>query len=323
MKYIILSDSNNIEPFIEPRQLSKINGETIVGRTIRLLKENGICDITITSHDKRFDNLGAKRYESKNNNYNAIEKTGYWLNAFPIELLKEPVTFLLGDVYYSENAIKTIVESETDSTLFFCSDKTKGYDKKYIKKHDEPFGYKVVDTELFKEHIEKVKKMYDEEKTRRHPIVWELYRSINGIDVNTHSLTTNYIAINDETCDIDRVEDIDLIRIKVGDYKMIKAIAIEEFTLGNNPKAKFEDLQNIVRKNPENNETGKIHAGDTFECSKEVSEYLLGANKVERAVIEVIEIIPEKTVVPIEHQVTEEPVKAKKAIRKRTTKKKE
>ena len=39
MKYIILCDSNNVEPFKEPRQLSKVNGETLVGRIIKLLKK--------------------------------------------------------------------------------------------------------------------------------------------------------------------------------------------------------------------------------------------------------------------------------------------
>lgn len=287
MKYIILCDSNNVEPFKEPRQLSKVNGETLVGRIIKLLKKNKIKDIIVTSHDDRFDNLGATRYEPKYNDYNAIEHTGYWLNAFPKELLDEPVTFLLGDVYYSEDAIKTIVKSETESTLFFCSDKTKGLSEKYIKKHDEPFAYKVVNTDLFKEHIDLVKKMYDEGKTRRHPIVWELYRSINGIDVNTHKLTTNYIAINDETCDVDRVEDILLIELKVGDYKMIKVEVIENFSL-----AKFNELQNIVRKNANLNNEGYLYLGDTFECKQEMAEYLMEKNKVGRSFVKLIEIIP-------------------------------
>ena len=202
-------------------------------------------------------------------------------------MLDEPVTFLLGDVYYSEDAIKTIVKSETESTLFFCSDKTKGLSEKYIKKHDEPFAYKVVNTDLFKEHIDLVKKMYDEGKTRRHPIVWELYRSINGIDVNTHKLTTNYIAINDETCDVDRVEDILLIELKVGDYKMIKVEVIENFSL-----AKFNELQNIVRKNANLNNEGYLYLGDTFECKQEMAEYLMEKNKVGRSFVKLIEIIP-------------------------------
>ena len=47
MKYIILAYSNN-PGFEVPRQLTKINGERLVERTIRLLKENGVNDILIT-----------------------------------------------------------------------------------------------------------------------------------------------------------------------------------------------------------------------------------------------------------------------------------
>ena len=181
MKYIILAKSND-KTFDIPRQLVEINGEPLVGRIIRLLKENGVNDIIITANDKRFDNLGAERYECKTNNFDYIKRTGYWLDAFPFELMNEPVCFIWGDVYFSEEAIKTIVETETDSTLFFCTYQNK--DPRYIKPHDEPLAYKVVDTDIFKDAIIKVKKLKDEGVCCREPIVWEVYRVINGIWVN-------------------------------------------------------------------------------------------------------------------------------------------
>ena len=210
-KYIILANSNDERCGI-PRQLLKFNGETICGRTVRLLKENGIEDITVTAKDKRFDKLGAKRYEPINNTFDYKTSTGYFIDCFPLELMTEPVCFLMGDVYFSEEAIKTIVNSDTDSVLFFCSYENKN--PKYMKKWDEPFGFKVVDTELFKEHITRVKKLYDEKATWRNPIAWELYRSINGQNVNEHRMTKNYIAINDITCDIDYAEEIDLLKLR-------------------------------------------------------------------------------------------------------------
>lgn len=283
MKYVILSDSDNVEPFKEPRQLSIVNGETLVGRTIRLLKENGIKDILITSHDPRFDDLGATRYEPQYNSFKGKEKKGYWLDAFPRELLNEPITFLLGDVYFSEDAIKTIVKKTTKSILFFCSDKTKGYSDKYIKHHDEPFGFKVVDHALFKEHIDKVKQMYDEGLTRRHPIAWELYRSINGIDVNTHKLTKNYIAINDETCDVDCVGDIALLDDAINP-KVIIAEAIKSFTYG-----EFKNLKNIVRVNP-NDKEGHITLGDRFECNYRTARYLMKDNPKKAELIKIIKV---------------------------------
>ena len=216
MKYIILSDGTP-EGFKTPRQLCLINGEPIIKRTIRLLKENGITDIIITSHDKRFDYLGIERYEPKYNDWNYKKETGYWLSAFPIELLNQPITFLFGDVYYSENAIKTIVNTEAKENLFFCTYENK--DERYIKHHDEPLAYKVVDYVMFKKHINRVKTLKDEGKCCREPIVWELYRSMNNQDINTHAMTNNYIAINDESCDIDTFNDIINLEKKVGGKK--------------------------------------------------------------------------------------------------------
>lgn len=294
MKYVILADSKNTEPFETPRQLSEINGEILIDRTIRLLKENGIEDILITSHDKRFDKYG-KRYEPLHNDYDPIKRTGYWLNAFPIELLKEPICFLFGDVYYTDKAIKTIVEKETDGTLFFCT--YKNTNPFYIKPHDEPLAYKVVDYELFKKHIDIVKDKKDKGLCCREPIVWELYRSINDIDVNTHIMTYNYISINDRSCDIDTIEDLE----KLGGKNMVKVEVIEKFSL-----EAFDELKNVVRRN--GGEKGKLNVGDTFECSESMADYLTGNNAYSKVVVKVLEVIPEEK----EEVKTEVPSKKKK-----------
>lgn len=215
-KYIILANSND-KTFDIPRQLVEINGEPLIKRTIRLLRENGIDDIIIIAKDERFDNFGVERYDPQNSDYDYTTGTGYWINAFPIELLNEPLCFIWGDVYYSENAIKTIVETDTDDLLFFCT--YNNQDEKYIKHHDEPLAYKVVDYEIFKKHIEIIKKAKDDGLCCREPIVWELYRSINGQDINVHKMTDKYIAINDESCDIDSKEDLALLKQKVEGVK--------------------------------------------------------------------------------------------------------
>lgn len=315
-KYIILSDGKSKE-FKTPRQLSIINDEPIIKRTIRLLKENGIEDILITSHDKRFDNFGVARYESLYNDWDNIKKTGYWLSAFPIELLNEPVCFLFGDVYYSENAINMIVNTPTESTLFFCSYKNK--DKRYIKKHDEPLAYKVVDYKLFKKHINIVKGMKDKGECCREPIVWELYRSINGLDVNVHKMTGNYIAINDESCDIDTISDIENLKRKLGGIEMIKVEALQDFTL-----ARFDEIENIERAGKDLK--GYINKNDKFDCEKELCDYLLGENPLGKAVVKVIEVIPEKKEeIKAETQKIEvkeeKPKTTRKTIKKKTSKK--
>ena len=191
-----------------PKQLTEINGEPLVARTIRLLKENGITDIAISSKDSRFDNFGVPRIEH-NNEFEEIKENGkeyikgYWVDAFyPTD---EPVCYLYGDVYYSENCIKTIVETQTMDILFFAS--TIPCRPDYFKMWEEPFAFKVANQERFKQGIEICKQKRDKGETNREPISWELYRVLNGIDINTHKITTGFIAVNDVSTDIDCIKD--------------------------------------------------------------------------------------------------------------------
>ena len=87
---------------------------------------------------------------------------------------------------------------------------------------------------------------------------------MNGLDVNEHVMTKNYIAINDITCDIDSKDDI--IRLREETKKMIKCEVIENFTL-----EKFNQLKNVNKvMSRKDNEFG---ARDTFECDKEMADY--------------------------------------------------
>lgn len=68
---------------------------------------------------------------------------------------------------------------------------------------------------------------------------------------------------------------------------MIKCEAIKEFTL-----EKFDELRNIKRLRKETK--GKLYIGDTFECDKEMADYLMGDNKKRQIVVKIIEIEPKK-----------------------------
>ena len=205
MKYIIMC-GGSYEKFETPKHLSVVNGERLVDRTIRLLKENGIKDIYISSNNPVFDSCGVPRLEHKNDYVLKIGdgNTGYWLDAYyPMD---EPVVYLNGDVYYSQNAIKTIIETPTDDILFFAS--TIPCRPDYFKQWEEPMGYKVMNQARFKKGIEICKHKKDLGYTNREPVAWELYRVLNGIDINTHIIGDNFIPINDESTDIDSPQDI-------------------------------------------------------------------------------------------------------------------
>lgn len=187
MKYVLMCGTS----YDPPRQLTEINGEIIIERTIRLLKANGVKDIVVSSKNPAFDKYNRLDYDS----------SGMWINCFaPID---EPVCYIFGDVYFSYKAIKKIVETETDSIEFFAS--AQPFAENYPKDWAEPFAFKVVDTKRFREAIEEAKRLWDKRAFNRPPIAWELWQVIKGTPLN--KIETNYTVINDYTCDIDRPED--------------------------------------------------------------------------------------------------------------------
>lgn len=202
MKYIIMC-GGKYDNWKTPRQLTLINNEPIVARTIRLLKETGISDICISANDERFEVFDVPVLHHNNEFQGYVRKGtgGTWVEAFyPLE---EPACYLLGDVVFSPEAIKIIVETPTDSIQFFAS--APPFSPEYIKPYAEPFAFKVVDQKRFRQAIDFVKE--NEKLFRRRPIAWELWQVINGEDVNKINYG-NYKIINDYTCDIDRPEDV-------------------------------------------------------------------------------------------------------------------
>ena len=211
MKYVIMC-GGYYQNFKEtPKQLSVVNGERIVDRTIRLLKENGIEEenIYISSNNPIFDTCGVKRLEHHNSyRYDNDTLTGYWLDAFyPYFEENTKVTYVFGDVYFTESAIKTIVNYKTSKNVLFGTSIAK------IEAHEnwgEPFAYVVNDYKTFMNGIENVKRLQDEGKTNRVALVWELYRYLNELDINIQQvLDDTYICIDDGTIDIDDPEQID------------------------------------------------------------------------------------------------------------------
>ena len=210
MKYVIMCGGTE-DTFTIPKQLSVINGERVVDRTIRLLKANGAKDIVITATDPIFDSCGVPRLVHKNE-FKVVRGKwiGYWLDAFyPYFDEDEKVTFIFGDVYFTENAIKTIVEFKTDKNVLFGTSDAKN------EQHEnwgEPFAYIVNDYATFMQGVRAVKKLQDEGKLKRTAIVWELYRYLNGLNVNRQEvLDETYKVIDDGTIDIDEAWHIEMI----------------------------------------------------------------------------------------------------------------
>lgn len=227
MKYIIMcgGEYNN---FTTPRQLLKVNGEVIVERTIRLLRENGITDIAVSTNNPAFRYLDVEILTDEYNKYvyngenENTDATKSWLQAYI--LLDEPVCYLHGDVYFSDDAIKKIINKPVKDTMFICiPDKQDipNKDKRNIKGR-EPVGYKVENYKMFNASVLNLFHMInngDFKNAKIKPISWTVYRYINGMDIGTHATSYadlnsifkskgDYMIINDYTTDIDFPKDI-------------------------------------------------------------------------------------------------------------------
>ena len=201
MKYIIMCGGKYLQ-WSTPRQLMLINGESVAGRTLRLLKEAGIDDIYISTNDKRYERLGVPILSHKNDFVGYVDVGGSWVEAFyPTD---EPACYLMGDVVFSPEAIRTIVETDTDDVEFFAS--APPVHPLYTKPWAEPFAFKVVNQKHFREAINTVKVNETTGLFKRRPIAWELWQIVKGTPIN--QIITNYTVINDYTCDIDNMEDI-------------------------------------------------------------------------------------------------------------------
>ena len=186
-----------------PRQMTRIKGEPNVARTIRLLREHGVNDIAISTHDERFRQFGVPLLMHDNGfGHKDGKAIGAWAEAF--YPTNKPACYLMGDVVFSPDAIRKIVETPTDSIRFFAS--CPPFSPLYIKSYAEPFAFKVFDQERFRAAIDYVIANVNTGIFTRHPIAWELWQVIRGRDVRDIDYGS-YDTINDYTCDIDRPED--------------------------------------------------------------------------------------------------------------------
>ena len=199
MKYIIMCGGSAYQYSTTPKPLRVVCGEPLVVRTIRLLKDQGVNNIFISGSPEHFKGLGVPVLVHKNAPMH--DPDWCWLNAFyPV---REPVCYLCGDVFYSPEAIKTIVTYWTNDIMFFAS--AYPLSRLYVKRWREPLGFKVGDPDRFFKCVEKTKLLDKEHRFNREPVSWELWQVIKNTPLNT--ILQNYIAINDYSVDIDSDEE--------------------------------------------------------------------------------------------------------------------
>ena len=182
------------------KPLRVVYNERLVERTIRLLKQYGIEDIAISSNNPAYEQFGVPVLRHRNS---MTWDKFRWLHAF--YKTDEPVCYLMGDVFYSPYAIRTIIGTETNDIEFFAS--APPFNTRwYIKNHAEPFAYKVQDVKHFWKCVKRTLWYNSRHYFYREAITWELWQVIKGTPLNQIDYT-NYTAINDYTTDIDSDEE--------------------------------------------------------------------------------------------------------------------
>ena len=203
MKYIIMCGGHYNE-WETPRQMLKVKGEEITARTIRLLRENGVEDIAISTDNPAFEKYGLPILKH-DNTYHARKRNdvdGYWCDAFyPTD---DPACYIFGDVIFSPEAVRTIVETDTDDIELFGS--AQPFAPEYPKKWVEPFAFKVRAQARFRNCITEMKRR--DKDCWRSPIAWDLWALIRGRRTDIDDYRIDYTVINDYTCDIDHKNEI-------------------------------------------------------------------------------------------------------------------
>lgn len=92
---------------------------------------------------------------------------------------------------------------------------------------------------------------------------------------------------------------------------MLKVQVLEDFTF-----SRYNEIKDTLESKTTKKE-GKLFTGDIFECKDDIADYLLGENPIKRAVVKVIEIIPEKEVQKTISNETKKATKSKKTIAKK------
>ena len=191
MRFVIMADGKGTrwDNYMGiPKHLAEVDGEPILGRTVRLLNEmtEGEAEVIVTSHDERYEFTGSRRHEPLDNKLE--------IDRFTAELIEDDTCFLYGDTYYTEEALKTILGTKTDDMIFF------GNTKSIV-------AVKIKDSRLFKEHVKNVKDLYMAGKIERC-VGWQVYQSFTGQDFGKRAVPAEkFISLGEKTTDFNTPEE--------------------------------------------------------------------------------------------------------------------
>ena len=190
-----------------PKHLIEIEGEKILFRTTRLLKKHGVKEIfvVVKEHDNRYVTPESKLHVIEPN-YRKNADADKFLSSKDLWNRKGRTLVIYGDVYFTEDAIKKIMKFKEKEWTLFCrpnASKITGtpwgecfaqsFYPQHIRLHKENLNFIA-----YKKRAGQIKRCGG----------WEHYRAMTDQrDLNTHTMTTNYVEIDDWTDDFDYPKD--------------------------------------------------------------------------------------------------------------------
>ena len=217
------------------KHLVEINGERLLDRTIRLIKERikdkhtGRYTINVIGFSKLYKTnnsvLKVPHYSSQEEKdkhceypFLYVSKKWWTDNKLDVQSNNKPdskpdintIIILFGDVYFTEEAIDTIIEtaSKSDQYEFYGRSNASTITK---KPYGEIFGVSIPKSsmETVWDAILEVKKLRDDDKIDTFS-EWEIYRKLQSIDLYSYEIKDNFTIIDDFTEDFDCPEDYDM-----------------------------------------------------------------------------------------------------------------
>ena len=120
MRYVIMANGQGKRwggYLGKPKHLIEVDGETLLRRTTRLVKQiDPTAEVFISSSSPANETAGATRHSP--------EHAEHELDRFCYELIVPHVCFLYGDTFYTEETLRSIVGTEASPVVFFGNDKS-------------------------------------------------------------------------------------------------------------------------------------------------------------------------------------------------------
>lgn len=198
-----------------PKHLIEINGERLLDRTIRLIRNKADKNdkINVVAFKKiyktPYSTLRVPRYEIKEEKEKHFEYPFLYVSK-KWWSVDDTTVILLGDVYFTEEAMNTIINNARKSNqyAFYGRDNASTFTG---CSYGEIFGISIshesVDTVW--NTILEVKHLKETDQINRFS-GWEIYRQLQSINPNSHEIKDNFIIIDDFTDDFDYPSDYDL-----------------------------------------------------------------------------------------------------------------